>query len=73
MNRAYLAFGAACLSWYAGTTFLGWEWGNPHRQRAPAPMVYVAPTPGTHGPVYIGRSPGGYGSSSSGSGFGGGK
>lgn len=71
IDKAYLAFGIACLTWYAAASLSGWEFGNPRRFRPPAPVV-VSPAPGGTG--YIGRSPGGQGSSHYGSsGFGGGK
>ncbi len=68
-NNFYLMLGAACLTWYGAATLFGWEFGNPRRFRAP-PLIVAGPG----GPTYYGRSPGGHGSSHSGSyGFGGGK
>ena len=67
LNNAYLAFGVACLTWYGAASLAGWEFGNPRRYRLPVPVV-------ASGPGYVGRSPGGSGSSHYGSsGFGGGK
>ena len=70
--KTYLAFGIACLSWYAATSIFGWEFGNPRRFRAP--LIFVAGVPGPGGAGYVGRSPGGSSSSHYGTtGFGGGK
>lgn len=67
LQKAYLAFGMACLSWYGAASLFGWEFGNPRRQRLPLVII-----PGGAG--YVGRSPGGSSSSHPGStGFGGGK
>ena len=67
LTRAYLAFGVACLSWYAASSLAGWEYDNPRRYRVPVAAAAA-------GVGYVGRSPGGTTSSHSGSsGFGGGK